>query len=122
MQKEWLLDGQYLGTISGDFVKIADKIKEASYLIERQGSYDYPVFLAAKTPLSMGALLIEKNELNNRWYYYAAYLNALVQYGLIAEDKISDFQSTYKNPREFCCLLVVDTTFTKFVYIPYPEG
>ena len=114
------LDGKYLGTISADFVKVADTLKEASYLIRKQEAYPYPIFVMARIPLSIGALLIEKNEADNDWYYYAAYLEALVQCGLIAEDKTAAFQEAYKNPDEFCCLLVVDQPFTNFVYMPYP--
>jgi hypothetical protein len=72
-------------------------------------------------PLAVGSLLIEKDEIDNQWTYYAAYLDVLVQCGLIAEDKAAGFQEVYKDPDEFCCLLVVDTDFTNFVYIPYPE-
>lgn len=120
MTNETPLDGKYLGTISTDFVKVADTLKEASYLIRKQGTYPYPIFVMSQAPLSIGALLIEKDEAGNQWYYYAAYLEALVQYKLIAEDKAEDFQKAYKNPDEFCCLLVVDENFTNFVYMPYP--
>jgi hypothetical protein len=121
MHEDFPLNGQYLGTISGDFIKVADKLKEASYLIMKQGGYSHPVFLVAKVPLSVGALLIEQGEADNQWYYYAAYLDLLIQCGLVAKDKAATFHSTYKNPDEFCCLLVVDTDFVRFVYIPYPE-
>ena len=115
------LDGKYLGTISADFVKVADTLREASYHIRKQGEYAYPIFVMAPVPLSVGALLIDKNAAaGNQWYYYAAYLDALVQAGLIAADKTAAFQEAYKDPNEFCCLLVVDNDFTNFVYMPYP--
>ena len=121
MYNDFTPNGRYLGTISGDFIKVADKLKEASYLIRKQKSYGYPIFPVSKVPLSVGALLIEKGEIDNQWHYYAAYLDVLIQWGLIATEKAASFQSTYKNPDEFCCLLVVDNGFTNFVYIPYPE-
>ncbi len=120
MHNDPTLDGKYLGTISADFVKVADKLQEASYLIRKQKDYTYPIFPISKVPLSIGALLIEKGEVDNQWHYYAAYLDALIQYGLIAQDKAAVFQNAYKDPDEFCCLLVVDPDFTSFVYIPYP--
>lgn len=115
------LNGKYLGTVAADFVKVADRLKEASYFIRKKGGYDCPVFLISKAPLAVGSLLIEKDEIGNQWTYYAAYLDVLVQCGLIAEDKGAAFQEVYKDPDEFCCLLVVDADFTNFVYIPYPE-
>lgn len=120
MTNDTTLDGKYLGTISSDFVKVADTLKEASYLIRKQEAYSCPIFVMGQVPLSIGALLIEKDEVDNQWHYYAAYLEVLVQCGLIAEDKVEDFQQAYKNPDEFCCLLVVDKNFTNFVYMPYP--
>lgn len=120
MHNDPTLNGKYLGTISADFVKVADHLKEASYLLRKQGNYAYPIFPISKVPLAIGALLIEKGTAGNQWHYYAAYLDALIQYGLIAEDKATAFQNAYKNPDEFCCLLVVDPEFTSFVYIPYP--
>jgi hypothetical protein len=115
------LDGKYLGTITEDFVKVADKLKEASYLIRKRGGYDFPVFPTSIVPLAVGSLLIARGETDNQRIYYAAYLDVLVQCGLIAEDKAATFQEVYKDPDEFCCLLVADTDFTNFVYIPYPE-
>lgn len=115
------LNGKYLGTITGDFVQVADKLREASYLIRKRGKYAYPVFLIAKVPIAIGALLIDKHTVNNEWYYYAAYLDVLVQCGIIAKDKRAAFQSTYKDPDTFCCLLVIDDRGTHFIYVPYPE-
>ena len=121
MHHDFASDGRYLGTISSDFAKVADKLKEASYHIRKQKSYNYPIFLASRVSLSLGTLLVEKGETNNQWRYYAAYLDGLVQWGLITQDKVAPFQSTYKHPDTFCCLLVVDAGFAHFVYIPYPE-
>jgi hypothetical protein len=122
MHNELPLDGKYLGTLSADFVKVADRLKEASYLIRKKGGYESPIFLISKVPIAVGALLIEKGEADNHWHYYATYLEVLIQCGLIDEGRATTFQDTYKNPDEFCCLLVVDTGFTNFVYIPYPEA
>jgi hypothetical protein len=117
---EQALDGKYLGTITTDFIKVADKLKEASYLIRERGGYQYPIFPLAQTPVELGPLLVDKNELGNQWHYYAAYLDALVECGLIHAEKVLDFKHSYKDPDEYCCLLVIDQDFTSFVYIPYP--
>ena len=121
MQNDQPLDGKYLGTISSDFVKVADQLKEAAYVIGEQQGYAYPIFPMAKVPLPLGALFIDKGEVEgNQWCYYAAYLEVLLQCGLVGKDKAADFKQAYKDLNEFCCLLVVDECFTKFVYIPYP--
>ncbi len=116
------LDGKYLGKISTDFIQVADKLKEASYIIRERGNYAYPLFILSFTPVNLGTLFITKGEMQNQGYYYATYLEALVQAQVIDPEKVADFKAVYKDPEEFCCLLVIDVAqgFTNFLYIPYP--
>ncbi len=113
------LNGKYLGTISQDFVKVADTLKEASYQIRKAG-FDFPIFSISKKPIAIGQLLIDRKSLGLEWNYYASFLDEFVQRELIAEDRQEDFKNTYKDPDEFCCLFVLDQDFAKFVYIPFP--
>jgi len=115
------LNGKYLGTISRDFVKVADTIKEASYQIRKRGFSDYPIFPICKEEQPIGQLLLDQHLAQLEWNYYASLLDEFVQRGLVDEAKQEDFKATYKDPDEFCCLFVVDKTFTNFVFIPYPE-
>lgn len=121
MQNDPELSGKYLGTITADFAVVAETLKEASYQIRKRGFSDYPVFPISKTDIPIGQLLIGRKELAAQWNYYASFLDEFVQRKLIAADKVEEFKETYKNPDEFCCLFVVDTDFTSFLYIPYPE-
>lgn len=114
------LSGKYLGTISADFVKVADTLKEASYQIRKAG-FDAPIFAISKNAIPIGQILLDKVSLGLTWNYYASYLDEFQQRELVAADKIEDFKTSYKDPDEFCCLFVVDQAFTNFVYIPYPE-
>jgi hypothetical protein len=114
------LDGKYLGTISQDFVNVADTLKDASYQIRKAG-FAYPIFPISKESIPIGQPLIRKGEMDLAWNYYASYLDEFVQRELVAKDKENEFTNTYKDPDEFCCLFVVDKEFTRFVFIPYPE-
>jgi len=113
------LDGKYLGTISQDFVKVAETLKEASYQIRKRGYSDFPIFTICKTDQAIGQLLINKKETGTAWHYFATYLDEFIQRKLL--DNPEDFKATYKDPDEFCCLFVIDTEFTNFLFIPYPE-
>ena len=113
------LNGKYLGTISRDFVKVADTLKEASYQVRKRGFSDYPVFPICKTEQPIGQLLIDQQSLHTEWNYYITYVDEFVQRGLVENEK--EFKDAYKDPDEFCCLFVVDTAFTNFVFIPFPE-
>lgn len=120
MQNDPELSGKYLGTISTDFVKVADTLKEASYQI-RKGGFDMPIFAIGKNEVPIGQLLLDKQSLGLAWNYHASYLDEFIQRELVAADRIEDFKDTYKDPDEFCCLFVIDRAFTNFVFIPYPE-
>lgn len=113
------LSGKYLGTISSDFIKVADPLKEASYQI-RQAGFEFPIFAICKIDQPVGQLLLDRNDLSLDWNYYASFLNEFVQRELVLPDKEEEFKKNYKDPDEYCCLFVLDKEFTKFVYIPFP--
>lgn len=120
MQNDPELSGKYLGTISRDFVRVADTLKEASYQIRKRG-FEYPVFPICKQDQPIGQILIEQKANGTEWDYYASFLDEFVQRELILKEKEQDFKAAYKDPDEFCCLFVIDPEFTKFLFIPYPE-
>jgi len=47
------LSGKYQGTISEDFVKVSDTLKEASYQIRKAG-FDHPIFPLCKKEQPIG--------------------------------------------------------------------
>jgi hypothetical protein len=120
MQNDPELSGKYLGTISQDFVKVADTLKEASYQIQRAG-FAFPIFPICKEQQPIGQLLLDQQTQGTVWNYYASFLDEFLQRTLVADDKKEDFVNAYKDPDEFCCLFVIDQQFTNFVFIPYPE-
>ncbi len=115
------LDGKYLGTVSQDFIKVSDNIKEASYQIRKRGFSDFPIFIISKTEIPIGQLLYKKEELGTIWNYFVTYLDELIQRKIIEKGKVDEFKKTYKNPEDYCCLLVIDAGFVNFVFLPYPE-
>ncbi len=119
MQNDPTLNPKYLGTISSDFVKVSENLKEASYLIRQKGFSEHPIFPVSKEYLPIGSLLYEKGHMGIEWNYFASYLDEFVQRKLIEDEE--QFRYAYKDPDEFCCLFVVEPAFTNFVFIPYPE-
>jgi hypothetical protein len=118
MQNDPELNGKYLGTISQDFVKVADALKEASYQIRKAG-FDHPIFVLCKDVQPIGQLLFDQHRQSTAWNYFASFLDEFLQRGLVAGR--DDFEKAYKDPDEFCCLFIVDEQFTNFLFIPYPE-
>lgn len=115
------LNGKYLGTITKDFIKISEILKEASYQVRSRKFSDYPIFPISKNDQPIGQLLLGKDEKKLDWNYFITYLDEFLQRKLIAEELVEDFKASFKDPDEFCCLFVIDGEFTRFVYIPYPE-
>lgn len=115
------LSGKYLGTISADFVKVSDTLKEASYQIRKREISEFPIFPVCKTDQPIGQVIIGRQQAETEWNYYASFLDEFTQRGIIDAEKQDDFKKAYKNADEFCCLFVIDKEFTNFVFIPYPE-
>ncbi|MBC7446461.1 MAG: hypothetical protein H7330_00200 [Hymenobacteraceae bacterium] len=114
--------GRFLGTITSDFVQIADHLREAAYAIRDRELSKFPIFVFAREPVALGALLFGAQERDLKWYVYAATLEEFTQRGLVeVGEGEAAFQSAYKNPDEYACLFVVDPSFMEFVFLPYPE-
>jgi hypothetical protein len=119
MQNDPELSGKYLGTISADFVKVADHLREASYQIRKAG-FEFPIFPICKEDQPVGRILINKESAGLEWNYYASLLDEFLQRELVLPDRREAFTENYRDPDEFCCLFVIDKEFTRFVYIPFP--
>jgi len=115
------LDGKYLGTITKDFVIVAENLREASYQVRNRGFSDYPIFPISKSDQQIGRLLYAKNEVDTDWNYFITYLDEFIQRNLIEKNKVEEFKKIYKDPDEFCCLFVIDNNFNSIVFVPYPE-
>lgn len=115
------LDGKFLGRITSDFVKIADPLKEAAYLLRTRQISAYPIFVLCQTQQSIGQLLHNRDEEGLDWNYYFSMAEEFVARGLLSAEGFELFKSTYKDPDEYACLFVVDPDFTQFVFLPYPE-
>jgi hypothetical protein len=115
------LNGKYLGTITKDFATVSDTLSEASAQIRKRDISQYPIFVFAKQEVPLGGLLVNADEMQLEWHVFASYLELFVQQGIVSAEGVEAFQSTYKDPNEFCCLFVLDEEFTNFVFVPYPE-
>lgn len=115
------LNGKFLGTISADFVRVCDELKEAAYQLTSRSISKYPVFVLCRDQQPIGQLLLGRDELGLDWNYYFSIGEEFIQRGLLSEAGFENFASSFKNPDEFCCLFVVSPDFTNFVFLPYPE-
>ncbi len=115
------LSGKYLGTITSDFIKVSDALKEGSYQLRTRGISEFPIVPICKVELPFGKLLFGRDELELEWNYYFSFIEEFAERGLIDIEKAAEFQSAYKDPDEFCCLFVVDKQMMSFLFVPYPN-
>ena len=114
------LDFDKIGLVTSDFIKVADQLKLACSKIVDKKYSEYTIIIMGNENLNLGTLFINKGEiLENKWVYYASYLDILFQKNIIKNK--DEFIAKYKNIDEFCCLLVVFENKSKNIYIPYPE-
>ena len=113
------LNPKYLGSISTDFVKVADALKESAYQIIARKYSSYPIFVISKAEVKWANYLYGIAANGLAWNYYVSFLEEFVERGLIENDE--DFKEVYKDSDEFCCLFVLDKDFVNFLFMPYPE-
>ena len=105
MQNDPELNGKYLGTITKDFVKVSDVLKEAAYQLKARKISEFPIFPIAKVDLPIGQALLSKEQKKTDWNYNFSFLDEFVQRGFVDADKEGEFKNSFKNPEDFCCLL-----------------
>lgn len=115
------LNGKYLGTITQDFVKVSETLKETAYQVKARKFSNYPIFPVCRVAQPIGQLLLSRADLALEWNYYVSFLDEFVQRGIIDQELEEQFIAAYKDSEEFCCLFVIDEAFTNFVFVPYPE-
>jgi hypothetical protein len=115
------LNRQLLGKVSGDFIIVAEHLKEATYHIKKRGFSDFPIFVLSEMEIEIGGKLFLSSDFQTKYNYNASFVEEFIERNLIGEESIELFKENYKNTDEFCCLFVMDADFAGFVFMPYPE-
>ena len=79
----------------------------------------YPIFVACKTHIELGKLLLDCDEMATNWSLRVSTLEEFVVKQVVQEDKLEDFKKTYKNPLATACVLVVDGKVANYVFREY---
>ena len=98
-----------------------ESIREVAEEIMVEGLSNYPIFIAHQHELSLGELILDRNDLNTEWSIHASTLEEFVDKGVIKPVLKDRFIKSYKDPYEFMCLFVVVPEGANFVYYPYPK-
>ena len=108
-----------LKSLKVDLDFYAESIKEIAVEIMAEGLSAYPIFVAHQHEVSIGELILDKNELGTAWSVHASTLDEFVERGIIKEDRKAHFIKQYKKPEDFMCVFVIVPQGANFVFYPY---
>ena len=108
-----------LKSLESDLKLYNESIREIATEIMVEGLSEYPIFIAHQHQVSVGELILDKDELNTQWSIQASMLEEFVDKGIIVQDKKDRFIKQFKNPNEHMCLFVVVPEGANFVFYPY---
>ena len=111
-----------LKSLETDLKFYAESIKEVAVEIMVEGISAYPVFIAHQHEVSVGELILDKDELNTNWTIQASTLEEFVEKGIVKPEKKELFIKNYKNAHQFMCLFVMVPEGANFVFYPYPKS
>lgn len=111
-----------LVSLEKDLAFYADAIKEVGIEIMVEGISAHPIFIAHQHEVSIGEMILNKEELNTDWSIQASTLEEFVEKGIITKEKKEPFLKVYKRPEDFMCVFVIVPEGANFIYYPYQKG
>eukprot|EP01132_Coremiostelium_polycephalum_P014901 gene14901-18052_t len=108
-------------SLEKDLELYTESIKEVAVEIMVEGISAHPIFVAHQHTVSIGEMILSREELNTDWTIQASTLEEFVQKGIIHPDRKELFLKSYKKPEDYMCLFVVVPQGANFVYYPYQK-
>lgn len=107
------------------FLKLEEELKnykkaigQASDMILSQEISEKPIFIVHQQTVNLGIPIIDRNKVNGNWSVNASTLEEFIEKGLLRSDKLTDFITVYKDPKEFLCLFVLSELGATFIFLP----
>lgn len=108
-------------SLEKDLKFYADSIRETAKDIMVEGVSAHPIFIAHQHKVSVGEVILDREELNTNWTIQASTLEEFIEKGIINAQKKDHFLKNYKQPEKYICLFVIVPEGANFVYFPYPQ-
>jgi len=108
-----------LVSLEKDLDLYADSIREVAIDIIMEGISTHPIFIAHQHSVSIGEVILNREELNTNWTVQASTLEEFVEKGIINPEKKVLFLKSYKKPEDFMCVFVIVPEGANFIYYPY---
>lgn len=108
-----------LKSLETDLVLYADSLKEVADEIIAEELSKFPIFVAHQHEVSIGEVVIDKNEMATEWNLHASTIEEFLEVGIIKSDKEDFFKQNYKDPQKFMCIFAIVPEGANFVFYPY---
>lgn len=108
-------------SLEKDLDLYADSIREVAIDIIMEGISAQPIFIAHQHSVSIGEVILNRDELNTNWTIQASTLEEFVEKGIINPEKKVMFLKSYKKPEDFMCVFVIVPEGANFIYYPYKK-
>lgn len=110
-----------LVSLEKDLDLYAASIREVAIDIMFEGISTHPIFIAHQHDVSIGEVILNRDELNTNWTIQASTLEEFVEKGIINPEKKVLFLRSYKKPEDFMCVFVIVPEGANFIYYPYKK-
>ncbi len=108
-----------LKSLEVDLRLYSESIREIAVEIMVEGLSGYPIFVAHQHEVSLGEMILDKEDLNTDWTIHASTLEEFVEKGIIKKELKQRFIDNFKNPHEFMCVFAIVPEGANFVFFPY---
>ncbi len=108
-----------LKSLETDLLLYADSLKEVADEIIAEGLSKYPIFVAHQHEVSIGEIVIDKNEMATEWNIHASTLEEFLEVSIVKSEKEDFFKQNYKDPEKFMCIFAIVPEGANFVFYPY---
>ncbi len=110
-----------LDSLEKDIQYYKSAIKEVADEVLENKLSEYPVFIAHELPISLGEMILDKDDFSRSWSISASTLEELTENQVIQEDKQEEFKKVYKNPQEHICIFLISEKGGNFIFYPYKD-
>ena len=110
-----------LVSLEKDLELYADSIREIALEIIAEGVSLNPIFVAHQHTVSIGEMILDKEELNTNWNIQASMVEEFIEKGIIKPELKELFLKNYKKPEDFMCVFVIVPEGANFIYYPYKK-
>jgi hypothetical protein len=108
-----------LESIATDVRIVGSFMRELSMHVINEEISPFPVYVAYKDEINIGKPMFSKEEHQLNWNYNASILEEFVKRGVVAPDKVEEFEKTYGDPEERACIFLVTPETGGFIFVPY---